>query len=45
MNNGILKDKLKLPLAGHRLYDGVSFNNRGDYTFLWASSVSGSYGR
>ena len=44
-NNGILKDKLKLPLAGYRNTDGVSFHYRGNNTGLWASSVSGSNGR
>jgi len=44
-NNGTLKDKLKLPIAGFRNTDGVSFNHRGNYTRLWASSVSGSGGR
>jgi len=44
-NNGTLKDKLKMPLAGLRNTGGVSFYGRGYSTYLWASSVSGSDGR
>ena len=44
-NNWTLKDKLKLPLTGDCHVNGVSFFRRGYYTYLWASSVSGSHGR
>jgi len=44
-NNGTLKDKLKMPLAGYHSVDGVSFYDRGYGTYLWASSIRGYEGR
>lgn len=31
---------LKLPLAGYRYTDGVTFNSRGNSTLLWSSTPS-----
>ncbi|MGE4444130.1 MAG: FISUMP domain-containing protein [Candidatus Altimarinota bacterium] len=41
-SNNIIQ-ALKIPLAGFRYADGSTFGNRGYYTYLWSSSVSGTY--
>ncbi|MDD2870380.1 MAG: FISUMP domain-containing protein [Candidatus Gracilibacteria bacterium] len=35
-----LSDALKIPLAGYRSTDGVTFDSRGYYTYLWSSTPS-----